>query len=74
MLWDKEEDINISGKNRKRSSIRIKVYLYEVFLYEIIYSLLFYFMTILITFFVPPDLWYLSHYGKGVQKVLSKSI
>ena len=29
-LCDKEEDINMSGNNRKRSSIEIKVDLYEV--------------------------------------------
>ena len=55
MLWEKEEDIKISGKKRKMISIRIKFYLYEVCLYENIYFLLFYFMTILIPFFVPPD-------------------
>ena len=53
MLWDKEEDTKISVKKRKRSSIRIKVYLYEVCLYKIIYFLLFYFTTVLIPFFCP---------------------
>ena len=58
-LWEKEEDIKISGKKRKRRSIRIKVDFYEVCLSYIIYCLLFYFMTILIP--PPPDLWYPSH-------------
>ena len=30
MLWEREEDIKISGKNRKIRSIGIKVDLYEV--------------------------------------------
>ena len=51
-LWEKEEEINLSGKKRKRRSIRIKVYLYEVCLSEIIYYLLFYLKTILTPF--PP--------------------
>ena len=51
-LWEKEEDIKISGKKRKRRSIGIKVYLYEVCLSEIIYYLLFYLKTILTPF--PP--------------------
>ena len=38
-LWEKEEEINLSGKKRKRRSIRIKVYLYEVCLSNIIYCL-----------------------------------
>ena len=55
-LWEsrireKEEDIKISGKKRKRRSIRIKVDLYEVCISGIIYCLLFYFKTILIPFF-----------------------
>ena len=50
-LWEKEEDINISGKKRKRHSIRVEVYLYEVCLSYIIYCLLFYFKTILTPFF-----------------------
>ena len=36
-LWDKEEEINIRGKKRKRCSIRIKFDLYEVCLSSIIY-------------------------------------
>ena len=60
-LWEKEEYIQISGKKRKRGSIRIKVDLYVVCLSKIIYCLLFYFMTILTPFFFPPDFWYLSH-------------
>ena len=52
-LWEKEEDIKISGNNRKRHSIRIKVDLYEVCLSKIIYCLLFYFMNILIPSFFP---------------------
>ena len=50
-LWDKEEDIKISGKKRKRRSILIKVDFYEVCLSGIIYCLIFYFMTIPILFF-----------------------
>ena len=48
----KEEDIKIIGNNRKRHLIWIKVDLYEVFLSKIIYSLLFYFKTILIPLFL----------------------
>ena len=50
MLWEKEEDIKISGKNRKRCSIRVKVDLYEFCLTKIIYCLLFFFKTILTPF------------------------
>ena len=53
-------DIKISVNNRNRSSIRIKVDLYEVCLSKIIDCLLFYFKTILTPFF-SPDFWYLSH-------------
>ena len=60
-LWDKEEDLNLSGKKRKIRSIRIKVDLYEICLYYIIYCLLFYFKTILTPFPHPPDFRYLSH-------------
>ena len=60
-LWEKAEDIKISGKNRKRRSIWINVDLYEVCLSKIIYCLLFYFNTILIPFFFSPYFWYLSH-------------
>ena len=52
-LWDKEEEININGKNRKMCSISINVYLYEVYLSYIIYCLMFYFMNI-ITHLPPP--------------------
>ena len=50
-LCEKEEEINISGKKRKRRSIRIKVDFYEFCLSYIIYCLLFYFKTILTAFF-----------------------
>ena len=30
-LWEKEEELKLSGKKRKRRSIRAKVDLYEVF-------------------------------------------
>ena len=50
-MWEKEKDTKISGKKRKRHLIRIKVYLYEVFLFGIIYCPLFYFHTILTPFF-----------------------
>ena len=53
---------NISGKNNKGCSIRMKVNLYEVCLSYIMYCLLFHIMTILTTFF--PDLWHFSHKGK----------
>ena len=49
-LLYKEEEIKISGNNRKMHSIKIKVDLYEVCLYYIIYCLLFYFMIILTSF------------------------
>ena len=42
MLWEKEEDIKISGKKRKIRSIRIKVDFYEVCISKIIYCILFY--------------------------------
>ena len=50
-MWEKEEDIKISGKNTKRVSIWIKVDLYEVSLSKIIYCLLFYFKALLTPFF-----------------------
>ena len=64
----------LSGKKRNILSIQIKVDLYEVFLSGIIYCLLFYFKTILTPFYFPPYFWYLSHWGKGVQKVLATMI
>ena len=50
-LWEKEGDIEISRKKRKRLLILIKVDLYEVCLSKIIYCLLFYCMTIIIPLF-----------------------
>ena len=41
-MWEKERQIKINGNKRKRSSIRTKVDLYEVFLSYIIYFLLFF--------------------------------
>ena len=38
-MWKKEGEIKVSVKKRKRRSIRIKVYFYEVFLSYIIYCL-----------------------------------
>ena len=46
-----KKEINLSGKKRKRRSIQIKVDLYEVCISGIIYCLLFYFPTILTSFF-----------------------
>ena len=60
-LWEKKEDITISGRKSKRHSIRIKTDLYEVFLSKTIYCLLFYFKTILIPSFSSIDFCYLSH-------------
>ena len=60
-MWEKEEDLKLSGKKRRRLSIRVKVDLYEVCLSYFIYCLLFYFKTILTPFFLPPDFRYLSH-------------
>ena len=60
-LWEKEEDLKLSGKKRNRRSIRVKVDLYEVCRSYFIYCLLFYFKTILTPFFLPPDFRYLSH-------------
>ena len=60
-LWEKEEEKNISGKKRKRRSIRAKVDLYEVCQSYFIYCLLFYFRIKLTPFFLPPDFRYLSH-------------
>ena len=73
-MWEKEEVIKLSGKKRKRRSIRMKVYLYEFFISYIIYCLLFYYVSILTTPSPPPDLWYLSHQGKEVQELLAKRI
>ena len=53
-LWEKEEDIHISGKKRKMHSINIKVDFYEVCLSYIIYCLLIYFMAILLPPPPPP--------------------
>ena len=50
-MWEKEEEMKLSGKNRKRLSIWIKVDFYDVCLSYIIYCLLFYFKTILTPFF-----------------------
>ena len=60
-LWEKEEELKLSGKKRKRRSIWVKVDLYEVCLSYFIYCLLFYFKIILTLFFLPPDFRYLSH-------------
>ena len=59
-LWEKEEEIKISGKKSKRRSISINVDLYDFCLSYIVYCLLFYFMTTLTTFYFL-YLWYLSH-------------
>ena len=50
-MWEKVNNIYIIEKKRKIFSILIKVDLYEVSLSYFIYCLLFYFMTVLITFF-----------------------
>ena len=42
MLWKKEEEQNISGNNRNISSIRMKVYFYEVCLSYIIYCIIYF--------------------------------
>ena len=47
IIWYKEKAEEISGKNRKRPSIRAKVYFYEVFIPYIIYCLLFYITAII---------------------------
>ena len=60
-LWEKEEDLKLSGKKRKRRSIRVKFDLYKDFRSFFIYCLLFYFKTILTPFPLPPDFRYLSH-------------
>ena len=74
-LWYKEEDINTSGKKKKRRPIQIKVDLYEVCLSIIIYFLLFYFKTILTPFF-RPYLWYLSHHvgERGSESIGHKDL
>ena len=58
-MWEKEEDIKISRKKRKRRSIRIKVDLYEILIIYYLLSLIL-FYDILINVFLP-DLWYLPH-------------
>ena len=58
-LWEKEEEIKLSGKKRKRLSIQIKVDFYEVCISYIIYCLLFYFKNIL-TPFTPPTIFQVS--------------
>ena len=60
-LWEKEEELNLSGKKRKRRSIWAKVDLYEVCRSYFIYCLLFYFRIKLTPFLLPPDFRYLSH-------------
>ena len=60
-LWDKEEDLKLSGKNRKRCSIWVKIDLYEVYQSYFICCLLFYFKIILTPFSLSPDFRYLSH-------------
>ena len=60
-IWEKEEELNLSGKKRKRRSIWLKVDLYEVCQSYFIYCLLFYFKFILTTFPLPLDFRYLSH-------------
>ena len=60
-LWEKEEDLKLSGKKRKRRSVRVKIDLYEVCRSYFIYCLLFYFKTILTPFTLPPDFRYLSN-------------
>ena len=60
-IWDKEEDLKLSGNKRKRRSIKVKVDLYEVCQYYFIYCLLFYFKTILTPFPLSPDFRYISH-------------
>ena len=50
-LWDKGEERKLIVNKRKRRSIRINVYLYEVCISYIIYCLLFNFKAILIPFF-----------------------
>ena len=60
-LWDKEEELKISGNNSERHSILVKVDFYEVCRSYFIYCLLFYFKIILTPFFLPPYFRYLSH-------------
>ena len=69
-MWEKEKELKISGMMRKIISISIKFDLHEVCLSYTIYCLIFYFVTILTPFF-SPDLWHLSHQGRGVQEVLT---
>ena len=59
-LWEKEQAQNIIGKNSKRSLIRMKVDLYEVYLSYFIYCLLFYIMTIQKPFFFTRFVAYLT--------------
>ena len=63
---------NISGKNKKGCSIRMKVNLYEVCLSYIMYCLLFHIMTILTTFF-SRFVAFLTQ-GEVIQELLSTSI
>ena len=60
-LWEKEEDLKLSGKKMKRLLILVKVDLYEVCRSYFIYFILFYFKIIMAPFFLPPDFRYLSH-------------
>ena len=41
ILWNKEEEQKISSKERNICSIRVKVNLYEVFVYSILFLFLF---------------------------------
>ena len=68
-----EESQKISINNRNSHLIRMKIDFYEVFLSYFIYCLIIFLMTVL-TPFSPPDLRCLSHQGKGVQELLTKSV
>ena len=52
----------------------VKVDLYEFFYPVLFIDLCYYIMNILTPIYHRTDLWHLSHQGKGVQELFSKSI
>ena len=60
-VWEKKEDLRLSGNKSTRRSIQVKFDLYEVCRSYFIHCLLFYFKNILKPFSLPPDFRYLSH-------------
>ena len=73
-LWEKGEDIKLSGKKRKIRLIQIKVDFYVVCLSGIIYCLLFYFQTIPTPFFSARFLVSLSLGERSSESIFHKDL